>query len=94
MVLQLVQTGILPILAFTAMLSVNIGIMNLLPIPALDGGRIVFLGYELITRRKPNKKFELVLNNVFFILLMILFIYVTFNDVMRLTFILGGGKFL
>ena len=94
MIEDIIVGGILPLIAFTAMLSINIGIVNLLPIPALDGGRIVFLGYELITRRKPNKKFELILNNVFFILLMILFIYVTFNDVMRLTFILGGGKFL
>ena len=94
MIEDIIVGGFLPLIAFTAMLSINIGIVNLLPIPALDGGRIVFLGYELITRRKPNKKFELILNNVFFILLMILFIYVTFNDVMRLTFILGGGKFL
>lgn len=47
------------------MLSVNIGVMNLLPIPALDGGRIVFLGYELVTRKKPSKKVENIINNVF-----------------------------
>lgn len=87
MVQNIILGGILPLLSFAAMLSVNIGIMNLLPIPALDGGRIVFLGYELITGRKPNKKFEAILNNVFFILLMILFIYVTFNDIKRIGFI-------
>ena len=87
MVLDLVKTGILPVLAFTAMLSVNIGIMNLLPIPALDGGRIVFLLYELITKRKPNKKFESALNTIFLLLLMLLFIFVTYNDVMRFGFI-------
>lgn len=87
MVQNIILGGILPLLSFAAMLSVNIGIMNLLPIPALDGGRIVFLGYELITGRKPNKKFESTLNNVFFILLMILFIYVTFNDIKRIGFI-------
>lgn len=87
MVLDLVKTGILPVLAFTAMLSVNIGIMNLLPIPALDGGRIIFLLYELITKRKPNKKFESALNTIFLLLLMLLFIFVTYNDVMRFGFI-------
>lgn len=79
-----VGSGFLSLLAFTAMLSVNIGVMNLLPIPALDGGRIVFLGYELITRKKPSKKVENIINNVFFILLMILFVYVTYNDILRM----------
>ena len=79
-----VASGILSLLAFMAMLSVNIGVMNLLPIPALDGGRIVFLGYELVTRKKASKKVENIVNNVFFILLMILFVYVTYNDIIRL----------
>ncbi len=79
-----VGSGLLSLLAFMAMLSVNIGVMNLLPIPALDGGRIVFLGYELITRKKPSKKVENIINNVFFILLMILFVYVTYNDIIRM----------
>lgn len=89
MITTMVKNGFLPLLAFAAMLSVNIGIVNLLPIPALDGGRIVFLGYELVTRRKPNKRFEVILNNVFFILLMILFVYVTMNDISRLGFIIN-----
>ncbi|MDE7264008.1 MAG: site-2 protease family protein [Anaeroplasmataceae bacterium] len=79
-----VGSGFLSLLAFMAMLSVNIGVMNLLPIPALDGGRIVFLGYELVTRRKPSKKVENIINNVFFILLLILFVYVTYNDILRM----------
>lgn len=79
-----VGSGLLSLLAFMAMLSVNIGVMNLLPIPALDGGRIVFLGYELITRKKPSKKVENIINNIFFILLMILFVYVTYNDILRM----------
>ncbi len=87
MVQNVVRNGILPLLAFTAMLSINIGIINLLPIPALDGGRIVFLLYELITRRKPNPKVEAVLNNIFFVLLLILLIYVTINDIRRLNFV-------
>lgn len=81
---QYVGAGLLSLLGFTAMLSVNIGVMNLLPIPALDGGRMVFLGYELITRKKPSKKVENTINNIFFILLMILFVFVTYNDILRL----------
>ncbi len=79
-----INQGFLVLLSFMAMLSVNIGIVNLLPIPALDGGRIVFLAVEKITRKKPSKKVEAIINNVFFVLLMILFVYVTINDIIRL----------
>jgi regulator of sigma E protease len=84
MVMSFINAGFVSLLAFAALLSVNIGVMNLLPIPALDGGRLVFLLYELITRRKPSKKVENTINNVFFILLMLLFVFITFNDVLRL----------
>lgn len=84
LVKNLVGAGLISLLGLMAMLSVNIGVMNLLPIPALDGGRIVFLGYELVTRKKPSKKVENIINNVFFILLMILFVYVTYNDIVRM----------
>src|SRR5690606_4214352 len=70
--------GLMNLLVFVAFLSVNIGLFNLLPIPALDGGRLIFLGYEAITRRKVPAKVELWVNNAFFFLLMGLFIYVTF----------------
>ena len=84
MVKQTISNGFGPYLALLALLSVNIGIMNLLPIPALDGGRLVFLGYEAITRKKAPKKFETILNNVMMILLLLLFVYVTYNDILRL----------
>ena len=84
MVKSYINAGIVPLLAFAGLLSVNIGVMNLLPIPALDGGRLTFLLYELITRKKPSKKVENTINNVFFILLMLLFVYITFNDVFRM----------
>ena len=76
--------GAINLIAFVAMLSVNIGIINLLPIPALDGGRVVFLLYELITRRKPNKKVEGTLTYVVFILLMVFMVYAFYNDILRL----------
>lgn len=84
MIRTFMSRGFLPLVSFVAMLSVNIGIMNLLPIPALDGGRLVFLAYEGITKKKPNRKLEAALNNIVFILLMLLFVYVTFNDILRL----------
>lgn len=69
---------------FLGFLSVNIGFLNLLPIPALDGGRIAFLGYELVTKKKVNRKVETILNNVVFFALIALFIFVTFSDLRRL----------
>lgn len=78
------SNGFISLLSWIGLLSVNLGIINLLPIPALDGGRIVFLGYELVTKRKPNRKFENTLNYVVFLLLMGLFVYVTYNDILRL----------
>ncbi len=84
MVSDIREQGFISLLLFMALLSVNIGVMNLLPIPALDGGRLVFLGYEAVTKKPLNRKIEATLNNVMFIVLMLLFVYVTFNDVMRL----------
>jgi regulator of sigma E protease len=68
----------------TALLSVNIGVMNLLPIPALDGGRIVFIIIEGITGKKVPKKVESIINLVFMGLLLILFVFITYNDILRL----------
>jgi regulator of sigma E protease len=65
-------------------LSVNLGIINLLPIPALDGGRIVFIIYEAITKKKPNQKVENVLHTVVFFLLMGLLVFITYHDIMKL----------
>ena len=78
--------GFESILNWVGLLSVNLGVMNLLPIPALDGGRLVFVAYEAITKKKPNKKVENALITATFILLMILFVYVSFNDVIRMFF--------
>lgn len=84
LVSRTLSSGFFAYLSLIALLSVNIGIMNFLPIPALDGGRAVFLIYEAITHKKPNKKFETLLNNIVFILLLILFVFVTYNDILRL----------
>lgn len=81
---QIARQGFLSLLTFVAFLSVNIGILNLLPIPALDGGRILFISIEGITRKRIPRKTENLVNNLFFFLLMLLFVYVTFNDILRL----------
>lgn len=84
MVKQYIGAGFIPLLSLTALLSVNIGVMNLLPIPALDGGRIVFIIIEGITGKKVPKKVESIINLVFMGLLLILFVFITYNDILRL----------
>jgi len=66
------------------MISINLAIMNFLPIPALDGGHVLFLIIEKITGRKPTKEFGEKINNVFFILLIILMIAICYNDILAL----------
>ncbi len=73
--------GLSYLLSFTALISINLAIINLLPFPALDGGRIFFVLIESITRKRvPEKVFNIV-NNVGFMLLILLMIFVTFHDV-------------
>ncbi len=81
---QILTYGAVAAVSWIAYLSINIGIMNLLPIPALDGGRIIFVIYEVITRKKVNKKVENYLILFSFLLLMGLFLYVTYNDIFRI----------
>jgi regulator of sigma E protease len=71
----------------TAFLSVTLAIMNMLPIPALDGGHFMFLVYEGITRREPSPKVRMALQQIGFIFLFGLIILITFNDILRT---LGG----
>lgn len=78
------SAGIIALLLFMALLSVNIGVMNLLPIPALDGGRIVFILIEGITRKPLNRKVEAMINNIMFILLLLLMMYIAYNDILRI----------
>lgn len=63
-------------------LSVALGMFNLLPFPALDGGRLAFLGYELVTRKKPNERFEAAVHTVGLLFLLGVLVLVTFRDVM------------
>jgi regulator of sigma E protease len=83
LVSQTSSQGILSIIAFTAFLSVNIGLLNLLPIPALDGGRLVFLGFEWITKKPLSRKLENSINMFMFYTLMLVFVYVSYHDILR-----------
>lgn len=69
---------------FTAFLSIVLAVMNILPIPALDGGHVMFLLYEVIARRKPNEKFMEYAQYAGMILLLALLLYANGNDVARL----------
>jgi regulator of sigma E protease len=78
-----VKTGIINLISWTALLSVNLGLMNLLPIPALDGGRILFVIYEAIFRKPVNKKVESAIIAVGAIFVLIIMVLVTWNDIQR-----------
>jgi regulator of sigma E protease len=70
----------------TAFLSIILAFMNFLPIPALDGGYILFLLVEMITRRKPSDKFLEKANEIGFWLLIILLVVANGNDILKIFF--------
>ena len=80
---QAASMGFLTVLNFTALISVNLAIINALPLPALDGGRMVFLLVEKIKGSPLNQVWEAKANNVGFMLLMGLMVLVTFKDVAK-----------
>jgi regulator of sigma E protease len=75
--------GFIGFWTITAFLSITLAIMNILPIPMLDGGHLMFLIYEGITRREPSPKVRMALQQIGFLLIIALFIFVTFNDILR-----------
>lgn len=77
------QAGWIGFWNITALLSITLAILNILPIPALDGGHLVFLLYEGITRREPSEKVRMVAQQIGFFLMIGLFIFVMFNDAFR-----------
>jgi regulator of sigma E protease len=78
------ELGFAYLLTFAALISINLAIINLLPIPALDGGRIVFVGIEAITRRRVPPRFFNTVNTVGFFLLILLMLVITFRDIKNL----------
>jgi len=78
------QSSIIALLSITALISVNLGVLNLLPIPALDGGHIMFNLYEIITRRKPSDKVFMYLTVAGWVILASLMLLGIYNDINRL----------
>ena len=78
------QYGLLTVIYLIALVSVNLGFMNLLPIPGLDGGRILFVLIRVITRGKLSAKAEAIINNVFMFLLLGLMIVLMARDVIQI----------
>ncbi len=81
---QVKSSGLISILYLTAYLSINVGIVNLFPIPVFDGGRILIVLIEKALGKKTPEKLELILNFIGFAFMILLMIYVTFNDILRL----------
>ncbi len=81
---QASQSSFVALLSIMALISVNLGVINLLPIPALDGGHIMFNLYEMITRRKPSSQVLLTLTVVGWVILFSLMGLGLYNDINRL----------
>ena len=83
---QAAEGGILPVLRLLAMLSINLGIFNLIPIPALDGGKILINLIEAIRRKPLKQETESYITLVGVAIMVILMLVVTWNDIMRVFF--------
>ena len=80
-----IREGFWSFIAFLAIINLNLGLLNLLPFPALDGGRIIFILIEIITRRKVPARVETMIHYAGFVLLIALILFVTGKDIYRLT---------
>jgi regulator of sigma E protease len=78
------KEGIIPFVLFMAVLSINLGVINLFPIPVLDGGHILFYVIEIVTRREVSVKFKEMSQQIGFVILLMLMLFVIFIDVERL----------
>ena len=83
---QQAEAGIINLIFFIALLSVNLGIINLLPIPVLDGGHLLFFLIEAVSRRPLNRKMREVAQQVGIFVLILLMIFVFYNDIARILF--------
>jgi regulator of sigma E protease len=78
--------GLAPLLSFMALISINLAILNMLPFPALDGGRIVFVLIEAVTQRRIPANVAGIINGIGMILLLLLMVLVTYQDIVRIFF--------
>ena len=81
---QATKTGIYSLLYLFTLITMNLGVFNLLPFPALDGGRIIFLLIEMIIRKPVKKEVEQAINTAGIMLLFALMILITFKDIIKL----------
>lgn len=81
---QAARLGLNYLLQFAALLSLNLAVINILPIPALDGGRIFFLLIEKIRNKPLKKELEAMIHNIFFFLLIALMILITYKEIIKL----------
>lgn len=81
---EVAKTGFINLVFLLAYISINVGVVNLLPIPAFDGGRLLFLIIEKIKGSPINPKVENIIHSIGLILLMGLMILITFNDIIKL----------
>lgn len=81
---EVAMMGFIPLLMFAVMININLGIFNLLPFPALDGGHITFIAIEAIIGKPVNPKVQHIISMVGLVLLMALMLFTVFNDVLRL----------
>ena len=81
-----IKEGIIPFILFMAILSINLGVINLFPIPVLDGGHIFFYLIEIVTRREISIKVKEMSQQIGFVILLMLMLFVVFIDVERLNF--------
>lgn len=80
---QMTRMGLVYVLQFAAILSINLAIINILPFPALDGGRILFLVIEKIKGKPVNQRVENLIHTIGFAMLILLLLFITFKDVLR-----------
>ncbi|MBP7057897.1 site-2 protease family protein, partial [Candidatus Gracilibacteria bacterium] len=80
------KEGIMSLLRFMALLSLSLAMINVIPFPALDGGRLLFIVIEMVIGRKVNPRVEAIVHTIGYALLMLLIVAVTYSDVMRLIF--------
>jgi regulator of sigma E protease len=81
---QYAKQGFIPFIFFMSVLSINLGVLNLLPIPVLDGGHLFFYLIEIITGKEVNVKWREMSQQLGFFLLVLLMIFVFYNDIARI----------
>lgn len=81
---QAVTSGAMAVISLTGILSLNLAVLNILPIPALDGGRLLFIAIEAVLRRRVNPHLERYAHTIGMILLLLIIALITFRDITRL----------